>query len=108
MFQIRIRINSLYNADSRWQKTPVANLVHHVQSSNYYARIRVRGKLIRKSLWTDRISVAKLSLADSRFILGGGDKLRLREEVPAIVAKKNSVIFVNSVSKFGHVATERN
>jgi site-specific recombinase XerD len=42
----------------------VANLVRHVQSGNYYARIRVRGKLIWKSLKTDRISVAKLRLTD--------------------------------------------
>jgi integrase len=52
------------HAESRWQKTPVANLVRHVQSGNYYARIRVRGKLIWKSLKTDRISVAKLRLSD--------------------------------------------
>ena len=43
---------------------PVANLVRHIQSGNYYARIRVRGKLIWKSLKTDRISVAKLRLGD--------------------------------------------
>jgi integrase len=49
---------------SRWQKTPVANLVRHVQSGNYYARFRVGGKLIWKSLKTDRISVAKLRLGD--------------------------------------------
>jgi hypothetical protein len=54
--------NSSDTTDPRWQKTPVANLVRHVQSGNYYARIRVRGKLIWKSLKTDRISVAKLRL----------------------------------------------
>ena len=43
---------------------PVANLVRHVESGNYYARIRVRGKLIWKSLKTDRIGVAKLRLSD--------------------------------------------
>ncbi|MGA9779122.1 MAG: site-specific integrase [Verrucomicrobiia bacterium] len=56
--------SSSKNTDPRWQKTPVANLVRHVQSGNYYARIRVRGKLIWKSLKTDRISVAKLRLSD--------------------------------------------
>lgn len=56
--------NSSDTTDLRWQKTPVANLVRHVQSGNYYARIRVRGKLIWKSLKTDRISVAKLRLGD--------------------------------------------
>ena len=52
------------HTESHWQKTPVANLVRHTQSGNYYARIRVRGKLIWKSLKTDRISVAKLRLSD--------------------------------------------
>ena len=59
-----MKSNSSENTDSHWQKTPVANLVRNVQSGNYYARIRVRGKLIWKSLKTDRISVAKLRLSD--------------------------------------------
>jgi integrase len=59
-----MKTNSSDNTEQRWQKTPVANLVRHVQSGNYYARIRVRGKLIWKSLKTDRISVAKLRLGD--------------------------------------------
>ena len=63
-YTIGMKTNSSENTDSRWQKTPVANLVRHVQSGNYYARIRVRGKLIWKSLKTDRISVAKLRLSD--------------------------------------------
>jgi integrase len=63
-YTIGMKTNSSENTDTRWQKTPVANLVRHVQSGNYYARIRVRGKLIWKSLKTDRISVAKLRLGD--------------------------------------------
>ena len=59
-----MKSNSSDNTDLRWQKTLVANLVRHVQSGNYYARFRVRGKLIWKSLKTDRISVAKLRLGD--------------------------------------------
>jgi integrase len=59
-----MKTNSSDETESRWQKTPVANLVRHVPSGNYYARIRVRGKLIWKSLKTDRISVAKLRLGD--------------------------------------------
>jgi integrase len=59
-----MKTNPLNNTELRWQKTPVANLVRHVQSGNYYARIRLRGKLIWKSLKTDRISVAKLRLGD--------------------------------------------
>jgi hypothetical protein len=62
-YTIRMKTNSSENKDQRWLKTPVANLVRHVQSGNYYARIRVRGKLIWKSLKTDRITVAKLRLS---------------------------------------------
>ena len=47
-----------------WQKTQYANLIRYVPSGTYYARIRIRGKLLRKSLATDLISVAKLRLGD--------------------------------------------
>jgi integrase len=47
-----------------WQKTQYANLIRYVPSGTYYARIRIRGKLLRKSLKTDLISVAKLRLTD--------------------------------------------
>src|SRR5688500_17873456 len=50
--------------ESQWQKTPVANLVRNALSGIYYARVRVRGKLIWKTLKTDRMSVAKLRLGD--------------------------------------------
>ena len=63
-YTIRMKTNSSENKDQRWLKTPVANLVRHIQSGNYYARIRVGGKLIWKSLKTDRITVAKLRLSD--------------------------------------------
>ena len=49
---------------SDWQKTQYANLVRYVPSEIYFARLRVQGKLIRKSLKTDKISVAKLRLDD--------------------------------------------
>ena len=39
-------------------------MIRYVPSGTYYARIRVRGKLIRKSLKTTKITVAKLRLAD--------------------------------------------
>ena len=47
-----------------WQKTQYSNLIRNVPSGNYYARLRVKGKLIRRSLKTNLISVAKLRLAD--------------------------------------------
>ncbi len=52
------------NSADLWQKTQYANLLRYVPSSVYFARIRVKGKLIRKSLKTDAITVAKLRLAD--------------------------------------------
>lgn len=49
---------------SVWTKAPVANLVRYEPSGIYFARAKVRGKLIRKSLETNVLSVAKLRLAD--------------------------------------------
>src|SRR5260221_8576015 len=46
------------------QKTHYANLVRYVPTGIYFARMRVKGKLIRKSLKTDTLSVAKLRLGD--------------------------------------------
>jgi integrase len=49
---------------SLWQKTKFANLVRYVPSGTYFARVRVKGKLIVRSLKTDLVSVAKLRLSD--------------------------------------------
>jgi integrase len=52
-------------ADKRpWQKTQYANLIRYNPSKRYFARIRIAGKLIRQSLNTTVLSVAKLRLAD--------------------------------------------
>jgi hypothetical protein len=48
------------------QTIPVANLVRNSASGNYYARIRLKGKLIWKSLKTDDLAVAELRLGDVR------------------------------------------
>jgi len=37
------------------------NLVRYVPSESYFARVRVGGKLIRQSLKTKRLTVAKLN-----------------------------------------------
>jgi integrase len=50
--------------DAVWQKTPYANLVRYKSSGIYFARFRVRGKLIRRALKTSQMSVAKLRLGD--------------------------------------------
>ena len=49
---------------SPWQKTSYSNLIRYAPSGKYFARIRVGGKLIRQSLKTNVLSVAKLKLAD--------------------------------------------
>jgi hypothetical protein len=54
-------------SSSLWTKAPVANLVRYEPSGIYFARAKVRGKLVRKSLDTNILSVAKLRLADVLF-----------------------------------------
>ena len=51
-------------SESLWTKAPVANLVRYEPSGIYFARAKVHGKLVRKSLDTNILSVAKLRLAD--------------------------------------------
>ena len=50
--------------DPKWRKTPFANLVRYEPSGIYFARLRVSGKLIRRSLKTDVLTIAKLRLSD--------------------------------------------
>ena len=52
------------NSESVWQKTPYANLIRYKSSGKYFARLRVRGKLIRRGLKTTSLTVAKLRLSD--------------------------------------------
>ena len=57
-------IGSETEKDSAWQKTPYANLIRYNSSRKYFARLRVHGKLIRRSLKTKSLAVAKLRLSD--------------------------------------------
>ena len=45
-------------------KTPYANLIRYEPSKVYFGRLRVKGKLIRRSLKTTVLTVAKMRLAD--------------------------------------------
>jgi integrase len=47
-----------------WQRTPVPNLIRYGPSATLFARIRIQGKLIRRSLKTQTLSIARLRLAD--------------------------------------------
>ena len=51
-------------SQSDWVKPPVANLVRYKPSGIYFAGLRIRGKLFRKMLKTDVMSVAKLRLSE--------------------------------------------
>jgi hypothetical protein len=50
--------------ESGWKKTQYANLVRYVSSGTLFARFKVRGKLIRRSLETTDLAVAKRALND--------------------------------------------
>jgi hypothetical protein len=52
------------SSESDWQKTAHTNLIRYKPSGVYFARFRVKGKLFRRSLRTNHITVAKLRLAD--------------------------------------------
>ena len=66
-FSILIFYTVTVKADSdktKWQKTAVQNLLRYVPSGTYYARLRVGGKLVWRSLETHTFSVAKIKLRD--------------------------------------------
>jgi hypothetical protein len=46
--------------DSVWQKTSYANLLRYKPSKVYFARIRICGKLIRRSLKTQALTLETL------------------------------------------------
>lgn len=51
--------------DGLWSSFPqVPNLLQYVSSAKHYARIKVRGKIMRKSLGTEVWTTAKLRLLD--------------------------------------------
>ena len=56
---------SRLSKDGQWLSFPkVPNLLQYVSSGAYYARVKVNGKLIRRSLDTDVFTTAKLKLLD--------------------------------------------
>ena len=51
--------NALPNLTKTVAEAQYSNLIRHVPSGAYYARLRVKGKLIRRRLKTDMLSVAR-------------------------------------------------
>jgi integrase len=69
---IRIDMDDAANDQlSSWVKAAVSNLVRYEPSGVYFARAKVGGKLIRQSLKTDLLSIAKPRLQD---LLAGEQK----------------------------------
>ena len=64
MKQQRTPSDSGLGSESDWQKTAYTNLIRYKPSQAYFARFRVKGKLFRRSLKTNHITVARLRLAD--------------------------------------------
>ena len=59
--------------DGKWRSFPrVPYLLQYASSGAYYARVKIRGKIIRKSLETDVFTTAKLRLLD--FVKGQNQK----------------------------------
>ena len=82
-------------SNSFWQKSQYANLIRYVPSGTYFARFRVKGKLVWRSLKTDRVTIAHTRLPDeiekerrkaesaSALVKGkmtGGDAIRIYNE----------------------------
>jgi integrase len=65
--------------ESAWKRTPVSNLVRYDASGVYFARVRVGGKLIRRSLRTNKLSVAQVRLG--ALVKDERGKLEVRAEV---------------------------
>lgn len=63
--------------ESPWVKAPVSNLVRYKPSGVYFARAKIGGKLIRQSLKTNVLSIAKLRLRD---LLGAEQQSNARQK----------------------------
>ena len=77
--------------DGKWRSFPRSpNLLQYVSTGTYYARIKVRGKLIRQSLKTNVWSIARLRLAD--FV---GEKSRNRASSSIVTVADAVVLYRN-------------
>jgi hypothetical protein len=67
------------NSRKRWKATSHQNLIRHVDSGHYYARLYAKGKEIWKSFRTSHLSVAQARLSEL---------LKEHRSVSAIAASK--------------------
>jgi hypothetical protein len=71
------------DSGSEWQKTQYSNLIRYVPSGTYFARLRVNGNLIRKSLKT-RYNGA-LGVLRSIFNVASAGSKKLQMQVAATI-----------------------
>ena len=82
-------------SNSLWQKTQYANLIRYVPSGTYFARFCTNGKLVWRSLKTDKVTIAHTRLPDeiekerrkaenasalAKGKMTGGDAIRIYKE----------------------------
>ena len=75
------------------QPTQYANIVQHVPSGIYYARLRIKGKLIWRSLKTDKILVAKTTLGDV-------EKEAQKKAEPGFIKAKDKVLIQHCLAAY--------
>src|SRR5690349_12685456 len=75
-----------------WQQTG-KNLMRYVPSGTYYARFRVKGKLVWKSLKTDRSSIAKMRLTDL-------EKQEREKAERGEITTKGKILFEHALSAY--------
>jgi hypothetical protein len=102
-----------------WQKTAVQNLVRYVPSGTYFARFRVGGKLVWKSLETATFSVAKQRLpgtlrdhrskiesltafAEGKMTVGNAADVDLQKVRASISLKPRSKDYLELIITAGH------
>jgi hypothetical protein len=81
------------DSESDWQKTSFSNLIRYVPSGTYFARLKVKGKLIRRSLKTKTLSVAKLRLADL-------EKMERRRATSSTAVLQGKMTFGNALAAY--------
>ena len=79
-------------APSRWEKTRAPNVVRNSASGTYYARFRVSGKLVWRSLETQAFTTAKTKLpdvikAEQQLVAAGDGQITLAQATKAYLER---------------------
>jgi integrase len=86
----QVKESKLEQTSATWQKTQYANLIRYVPSGTLFARLKVRGKLIRQSLDTSDLEVGHRKLRE----------LERKERGASDDARNGKVRFVEALEIF--------